>query len=52
MKPKTLNRVDITHRRPLEPGVVWLIDNGYRLKMVERRVYLERVVAPAARLVT
>ena len=49
MKPKTLNRVDVTHRNILDPGVVWLINNAYRLKVIGRRVYLERVVAPAAR---
>ncbi len=50
MNIKPLNRVDVTHRRFSEPGVTWLIANGYRVKFDGARVYLQREL-PRLRLV-
>lgn len=40
-KPRRLTRVDVTHRCPLDPGVVWLVSNGFRLKVVGGRVWAQ-----------
>ena len=36
---KPLTRVNVTHRKPTDPGVLWLISCGYRFK-VGRQVWL------------
>ena len=37
-----LNKVDVTHRALTEPGVSWLLSNGYRLRFDGRKVFLVR----------
>lgn len=50
-EPQPLNRVDVSRRSIHDSGVIWLLANGYTFKATGRRVFLERVVAPAARSV-
>lgn len=47
MKATPLNRVDVTRRRPNDPGVIRLIENGYRYKVTPEKVFLQRVVKAA-----
>ena len=42
MKIQPLNKVDVTHRNVRDPGVIWLLNNGYRLRYVRGRVFLVR----------
>ena len=39
--PKPLTRVDVTHRKPTDPGVLWLIANGFYFIATFDRVFLE-----------
>lgn len=41
-KAKRLTKVDVSHRRPTDPGVVWLVANGFVLKLENDRVFLVR----------
>ena len=41
-QPKPLTRLDVTHRRALEPGMVWLISHGFEVKHEGLRTFLVR----------
>lgn len=39
-KALRLTKVDVSHRSPTDPGVIWLVSNGFVLKFERDRVYL------------
>lgn len=39
-----LNKLDITRYKATDPGVIWLVANGYKIKMIGGRVFALRLV--------
>jgi hypothetical protein len=42
MPAKPLIRIDVSARSVRDPGVLWLIHNGFTFRVTGRRVFLER----------